>query len=81
MKKSTENLLQHSYVNADGVTAIVLDSFVGGKHVKGVGVSKLNPADHNDPSVGDMLAYGRALRTLGRKLIREGYKKSKKISQ
>ncbi len=53
------------------VAVIVLSVRILGKTYTGSGSAKRDPVDKADKRLGELLAYGRALDSLGRKIMRE----------
>lgn len=65
--------VNHTVIIADdGTVVVALDGRIGGKTFSSTGTAKLDPKDKFDEQIGLELAYGRALRKLGQRLLAEG---------
>lgn len=56
----------------DGTVVVMIHGTIGNKYFDATGTAKLDPGDTFDEQIGLELAYGRALRTLGRRVLAEG---------
>lgn len=69
---SISNINETAIIAEDGTIVVMIYGMIGEKYFEATGTAKLDPGDTFDEQIGLELAYGRALRTLGRRVLSEG---------
>jgi len=73
--------LSTEIIESNGVTAVRLKADIGGKTFFANGTARRDPVDRNDPEIAYGLAYGRALRQLGRVTLHNAQDKVRRVQR